>query len=260
MAVTLGPSSPDADIHPIATGPAKEVVEKHSSEQPFKFYAGWFCPFVQKTWIVLEEKQIPYQYIEVNASLDPSSLLSLNPRGPIPTLYCPQPNGSKPLYESNIINEYLDDVFSSHQPHLFPLDPYKKARAKTWVDFVTSRIIPSFNRFLQAQGEGEIAKAHNEFLGHLKEFIDAMDSSGPYFFGEDFTMPDVALAPWAMRLWLLDHLKGGLRIPEPGEGGEDEQVWERWREWVDAVGSRNSVANTLSEKEYYLPIYKKVCR
>lgn len=51
---------PDAQLHPTATGPAKSLVDAHSEPQPLKLYAGWFCPFVQRVWIVLEEKQIPY--------------------------------------------------------------------------------------------------------------------------------------------------------------------------------------------------------
>ena len=36
---------PDADLHPEATGPAKELVDQHRTPQPLRLYAGWFCPF-----------------------------------------------------------------------------------------------------------------------------------------------------------------------------------------------------------------------
>ena len=68
--------------------------QAHSAERDLKLYAGWFCPFVQRVWIALEEKGIPYQYIEVNPYHKPQSLLDLNPRGIVPTL---QYQG-KPLY------------------------------------------------------------------------------------------------------------------------------------------------------------------
>lgn len=57
-------SHPDADLHPEATGPAAAIVKAHAKEEPLKLYSGWFCPFVQRAWTVLEEKKIPYQYIE----------------------------------------------------------------------------------------------------------------------------------------------------------------------------------------------------
>ena len=97
-------------------------------------------------------------------------------------------------------------------------------------------------------------------LGHLKTWIREADvaTNGPYWMGADFSMADIALAPWAVRLWVFDHFKdGGLGIPEKGKGGEDEGVWERWRVWVAAVEGRKSVRETTSETEHYLPIYTR---
>lgn len=62
-------SHPDADLFPHATGLAQKTVEEHQAEQPLKLYAGWFCPFVGRAWTVLQEKNIPYQYIEVSEML-----------------------------------------------------------------------------------------------------------------------------------------------------------------------------------------------
>jgi glutathione S-transferase len=85
----------------------------------------------------------------------------------------------------------------------------------------------------------------------------APPSQGPFFLGPDFTLVDIQLAPWALRLWVFGHFKGGLGIPEKGQGGKDEEVWERWRVWVDAVSSRKSVKETMSERQFYLPIYQR---
>lgn len=138
-----------------------------------------------------------------------------------------------------------------------PADPYDRARTRIWTDYVTSRIIPAFHRFLQHQGTEGLKEKQQEFLGHIKEFTKEMDKEGPYFNGKDFGLIDVIIAPWALRLWVFDHFKGGLGIPEKGKGGDDEQVWERWRTWLSAVEGRNSVKETISEKEHYLPIYQR---
>ncbi|KAF4556128.1 Glutathione S-transferase-like protein 20 [Elsinoe fawcettii] len=244
---------PDADLHPVATGPAKKIVDDHQAEQDLKLYAGWFCPFVQRTWTVLEEKGIPYQYIEVNPYHKPQSLLTLNPRGLVPTLA----HQNRPLYESVVIGEFLEEAYPDHKPHLLPADPYDRARTRIWTDYCTSRIIPAYHRFLQCQDEGQIEELRGEFLGHLKEFTKEMDADGPYFGGKEVGLIDLVVAPWAVRLWVFDHFKGGLGIPESGKGGDDEKVWSRWRKWVEAVQNRPSVKNTTSEREYYLPIYQK---
>jgi glutathione S-transferase len=39
------PAHPDAQLHPVATGLAKGLVDQHQAEQPLKLYAGWFCPY-----------------------------------------------------------------------------------------------------------------------------------------------------------------------------------------------------------------------
>ena len=254
---------PDAELHPSATGLAARTVAAHASDQPLKLYAGWFCPFVQRVWLVLEEKQIPYQYIEVNPYNKPASLLKLNPRGLVPTLEY----DNKPLYESNVVLEFLEDVYgSSHGPSLRPKDPVQRARGRIWMDFTTSRVVPAYHRFLQyqpKQGQSEqearqgLEEVRQVLLGRFKEFAQELDEKGPYFFGAEPSLVDFVLAPWGVRLWVFDHFKGGLGIPEKGKGGEDESAWEKWRKWVTAIENRKSVKDTTSEREYFLPIYQR---
>src|ERR1700760_1064024 len=136
---------PDSNLHPEATGAAAKLVAAHEEPAPLTLYSGWFCPFVQRVWAVLEEKQIPYTYVEVNPYHKPQSLLSLNPRGLVP----PLEYEGKPLYESTVVCEFLEEAFPDHGPRLLPQDPYERARCRIWTDFCTSRIIPGFHRFLQ---------------------------------------------------------------------------------------------------------------
>jgi len=115
------------------------------------------------------------------------------------------------------------------------------------------------DRFLQHTDKSPypLDQARSEFLNAIKTWISNADHEGPYFTGKDLTFGDVALAPWALRLWVFDHFKGGLGIPAPGQGGEDEETWNRWRKWSDAVTARKSVTETMSEREHYMPIYQR---
>lgn len=219
---------------------------------------------MQRAWCVLEEKGIPYEYIEVNPYHKPDALLKLNPRGLVPTLEVPSSSASpndgsqpSPLYESTVICEYLDEAYPSHGPRLLPADPYVRARMRIWIDWITSRFLPSYHRFLQCQDADGIARARAEFLALVREFAAEMHAEGPFFLGAEPALIDFLLAPWAVRLWVFDHFKGGVGAPEEGQGGEDEAVWRRWRTWVRAVGERRSVRETTSETEHYLPIYQR---
>ncbi|KAI1464905.1 putative glutathione-S-transferase theta, GST [Daldinia caldariorum] len=254
-------SHPDADLHPVATGLAKKTVDEHSAEQPLKLFAGWFCPFVQRVWITLEEKGIPYQYIEINPYHKGPELLRANPRGLVPTL---EVAPGKSLYESTVLCEYLEDHYPDHKPHKAGKDDYTRARARIWTDFVTSRVVPAFHRLLQFQplkheggGEERLDELRREFRSRLLEFAREMDPRGPFFFGPELSLVDIVMIPWAVRLWVFEEFKGGLRVPEPGQGGPDEEAWARWRKWLDASSSRESVRKTTSEQEHYLPIYKR---
>jgi glutathione S-transferase len=188
--------------------------------------------------------------IQVNPYHKPDSLLKLNPRGLVPTLEY----NNKPLYESTVVCEFLEDAYPSTKK-LLPSDPYEKARVRIWIHFVTSRIIPSFHHFLQYQPKSAsdpgISKVREDFLNDLKLFTDEMESSGPFFLGKELSLIDLIIAPWAVRLWVFDHFKGGLGMPE------GEQWVARWEKWLGAIKDRESVVNTTSEKEHYLPIYQR---
>ena len=119
----------------------------------------------------------------------------------MPTLGCPRPDGSTaPLIESSLICEYLDEVYPDQVP-LFPKDPFEKAKLKVSVDYVTTRIIPAFHRFLQwTEGKPySVEEAQKELQGTLLTWIKDADAEGPFFAGGEMSMADVQLAPWAIR-------------------------------------------------------------
>ncbi|KAI3553736.1 arabinofuranosidase [Colletotrichum abscissum] len=258
-------SNVDTSIGARTTGAAADFAAKHSEEHPLKLYGGWFCPFVQRSWIVLHEKQIPHQYIEINPYKKDPEFLKMNPRGLVPTLAVPvdvKGNEQRPLYDSTVVSEYLEEAYAGNNygPHLLPEAAYDRARCRLWIDHINSRVVPAFYKFIQHTPEKEysIEKARDEFLAHIKTLTAQMDSEGPWFLGKTFSLVDVMIAPWAMRLFLFDHYKpGGLGIPSEGEGGDDEAAWKRWRQWYDAIKERQSVKDTLSDGDAYIEVYKR---
>ncbi|KAK0628240.1 glutathione S-transferase [Bombardia bombarda] len=260
----------DTSLEGETSGAAGELAAAHSAEHPLKLYGGWFCPFVQRAWIVLAEKNIPHQYVEINPYKKAPEFLALNPRGLVPTLAVPVSVGGegkkdlKPLYESTVICEYLDEAFADtgrFGPRLLPEeDAYDRARCRLCIDHIGSRIVPAFYRFIQHTPDKaySIDEVRAEFLGHLKTFANELGSGGPWFLGERFSLVDVMLAPWAKRLFLVDHYKsGGVGIPAEGEGGDDEAVWARWRQWFEAIAARKSVKETWSNDDQYIGAYKR---
>lgn len=72
---------------------------------------------------------------------------------------------------------------------------------------MTSRIIPSFHRFLQFQpldDEEGLEEKRKEFVGYVGEFVREMDGEGPFFMGVEPGLMDFVIAPWMVctRLWI----------------------------------------------------------
>lgn len=252
----------DTSLPAELSGAAAQLGAKHAAEHPLKLYGGWFCPFVQRTWITLVEKRIPHQYIEINPYRKDPEFLAMNPRGLVPTLAVPVGPGGKdqrPLYESSIVCEYLDEAYADegkYGPRLLPGGPYERARARLWMDHISSKIIPGFYKLIQHTPEKPytLEQAREDLHKNIGALVKEMDPAGPWFLGERFSLVDILLAPWAKRLWLIDHYKnGGTGIPK--EGGDE--VWARWRKWFDAIVERPSVKETWSDDERYVLAYKR---
>lgn len=269
-------SSHDTTIRAEASGWAAKVVQSHNTPQPYTLYGGWFCPFVQRSWIVLEEKKVPYRYVEINPYNKTPELLAVNPRGLIPALAVPpgvDDNGDQkkrlPLYESTVICEYLEEEFPQYEDHpLLPRDTYERAQCRLWIDHICGKIVPGWYKLMQhtpdkayslKDARQNLHKAVLLFAKAMAPFDDGKEQPGPWFLGEVFSMVDVMLAPWAVRMWLIDHYKdGGCAFPEGDQDGdEDDKAWWRWGVWSGSIGHRQSVIMTSSEKNDYIGVYKR---
>ncbi|KAI1791242.1 glutathione-S-transferase [Ganoderma leucocontextum] len=235
---------PDENIHPHATGRAATTVAQHQEPQDLLFYSGWFCPYVQRVWIVLEERGIPYQYKEVNPYKKEPHFLAINPKGLVPAIEYQ----GRALYESLIICEFLEDAFPTPEPRLLPSDPFDRALVRLWADHVNKQVVPAYMRLIQAQDpqkQRELLEELNKALRTLMEKV-----KGPYFLGEQFTLVDVALAPWVTRDWVVTEHRGYSRAAVGGG----------WTEYAAQLETRESVVKTQSDKVHFTEIYGRYLR
>ncbi|KAJ3042894.1 hypothetical protein HDV00_006456 [Rhizophlyctis rosea] len=254
-------STPDTSIPREATGRALQTVQKRSAPSALQFFSGWFCPYAQRTWIALEAKEIDYQYIEVNPYEKPKTLLDINPRGLVPALK----HHTFPLYESLITVDYIDEAFPSH-PFLPPLSPSTaplRAQTRFWTNHIDKTIIPPFMRFLLAQEPDKQAEARDELIANIKEFagngLGKINPSGALFLPdssgdstESLSLPDIALAPFAIRIEIVLKHYRNFELPTG-----PEEAWGRYNKWVEAVKAHPAVAATVSDTEKYLESYKR---
>ncbi len=200
-------------------------------------------PFVQRVWISLEHKQIPYQYIEVDPYKKPPSLLEINPRGLVPAI---RHGPTWSTYESSVIMEYLEDLQTGAA--LLPPDAQTRATCRLWTDHINRHIVPAFYRLLQAQEAAEQARHAAELRSEISTLVDAAHPTGPFFLGHAFGFVDVQIAPWVLRL------KRVLAVYRAWPGPEDGS---RWGAWVRAVERESSVRATTSDDALYRDSYER---
>lgn len=159
------------------------------------------CPYCMRVRIVLDEKGLDYDTIAVDLKNKPPELFERNPRGKVPVLV----DGDLILYESHIINEYLDERCPA--PRLMPDDPVARARVRLLADICDSELAPPLYR-LARQTVMREAKAPVDEAAKSRAIDEAaatLERLGETLADQDFlvgrfSLADVAFAPWVVRL------------------------------------------------------------
>ena len=159
-------------------------------------YSGITCPFSQRCRFVLYEKGMDFEIKDVDIFNKPEDLAVMNPYNQVPVLV----ERDLILYESNIINEYIDERFP--HPQLMPGDPVMRGRGQL-VLFRMEKELFSLVHVLENPNSTnkEMAKAR-EAIGNGLTMLALAFTKNKYILGDDFSMIDVALSPL---LWRLDH-------------------------------------------------------
>jgi glutathione S-transferase len=176
------------------------------------------CPFCARVRIVLAEKDVPYESVEIDLSDRPAWLYEKNPSGKVPVLE----DDGWVLPESAVIAEYLEERFPD--PPLLPPDPAERAIARLLV-FRFDDFSDAYYAF--RRGEDGAAGLFGREIGHLDELLQRM----PYLTGRTYGLADVDYVPWIVR---ARDLFGFSLDPYPAV-----------REWLQRLVERPAIAAEL---------------
>ncbi len=159
-------------------------------------YSGITCPFSHRCRFVLFEKGMDFEIKDIDTFNKPEDLVIINPYNQVPVLV----ERDLILYESNIINEYLDERFP--HPQLMPADPVMRGRGRLVLFRLEKELFIHVATLENpAATNKEQAKAR-EAIAQGLTMIAPSYAKNKYVLGDDFSMIDVALAPL---LWRLEH-------------------------------------------------------
>ncbi|KAK9280441.1 hypothetical protein L1049_014131 [Liquidambar formosana] len=201
--------------------------------------------FGMRVRIALAEKGIQYEYKEENLVDKSPLLLQMNPvHKMIPVLI----HNGKPICESLIILQYIDEVWN-HKSPLLPSDPYQRSQARFWADFVDKKIYDCSKRILMTTGEVQEA-GKKEMIECLK-LLEGELGDKLFFGGETLRFMDVALVPFYS--WFYSYETCGnfsLRAECP-----------KLMAWVQRCMEKESVSKSLTDPhkvyDYVLQLKKR---
>jgi glutathione S-transferase len=183
------------------------------------------CPYARRTRMVLHEKGIDFDVHEVDLSNKSEEFLAASPTGKVPVIVV---DGDS-IYESNVVNQYLDEVTDG--PKLMPEDPKRRAHARIWMSFADTDFFPAV--FVASVGrdrgfsEDRISEAHEKLktaLGKLEERL-----KGREYLADEFSLADVA------------HAGNFVRLRELEERGEASlETYPNVAAWMERLESRES--------------------
>jgi RNA polymerase-associated protein len=165
-------------------------------------YSGTTCPFSQRCRFVLFEKGMDFEIKDVDLFNKPEDINVMNPYGQVPILV----ERDLILYESNIINEYIDERFP--HPQLMPADPVMRARARLFLFNFERELFVHVQTMENSNNQKAVDKGKLVIRDRLTQLAPIL-LKNKYMLGDDFSMLDVAIAPL---LWRLDHY--GIDVPK----------------------------------------------
>ncbi|MCX7230686.1 MAG: glutathione S-transferase [Burkholderiales bacterium] len=162
-------------------------------------YSGTTCPFSQRCRFVLFEKGMDFEIRDVDLYNKPEDISIMNPYGQVPILV----ERDLILYESNIINEYIDERFP--HPQLMPADPVMRARARLFLFNFERELFVHVQQLERRDHTKDSSKLMERARQQIRDRLTQLTPifmKNKFMLGEDFSMLDVAIAPL---LWRLDH-------------------------------------------------------
>ena len=155
-----------------------------------KLYNTQGCPYAWRTRMVLHEKQVDFDVHEVDLSNKSEEFLSVSPYGKVPVLAVK----GMSLYESNVVNEYLNEVCET--PRLLPENPEQRALARSWMAFADDYFFPFIFRIRMGSQRGFSEEQVREAKEKLRDSLSRLERQleGKEYLVGEYTLADIAHA------------------------------------------------------------------
>ncbi|WP_019616076.1 glutathione S-transferase family protein [Psychromonas ossibalaenae] len=165
-----------------------------SAMRPIELISFKLCPFVQRSVITLNKKGIDYKITYIDLADKPDWFLKISPLGKVPVVKY----GDDVLFESAVINEFLDEITPEQ---IMPQDPLQKAKDRGWIEYLSQVTMNQY--MLMTADSQEAFETHKISLTEKLLRLENTVSADGFFNGSEFSLVDSAFAPVLTRLDLV---------------------------------------------------------
>ncbi|KAK1354645.1 Glutathione transferase [Heracleum sosnowskyi] len=153
------------------------------ANQEVKLLGVWESPFSKRVEIALKMKGVEYENVEEDLSTKSPQLLKYNPiHKKVPVFL----HNGKPIVESLVILEYIDETWKSGTP-LLPQDPLERATSRFWAKFIDDKLLPAAVKFVGSKGGEQDVEEIVELLSKLENEL----KDKKFFGGESIGLVDI---------------------------------------------------------------------
>ncbi len=160
------------------------------------------CPFVQRSVITLNHKNCAYKITFIDLSNPPDWFAEISPLGKVPVL---KVDNKEVLFESAVINEFIDDVTPGTMK---PSDPLTLAKNRAWIEYGGTCLVDLY-MIADLKTEQDTRQRMEASIERLKRVENTLGHS-TFFNGEELALVDTAYAPLLIRLDFLNEKLGFL--------------------------------------------------
>ena len=151
-------------------------------------YTAERCPYAARARIVLAEKRLDYDAVEIDLDDRPAWLYDKNPLGRVPVY---EEDGGFVLPESEVIMDYLEERYP--EPALWPADPAERALGRLWLQRFDDRLGDAY--YAVRRGTEGAREELDAKLGELDRVLEGQ----PYVTGREYGLADIGYVPWLLR-------------------------------------------------------------
>lgn len=226
-----------------------------SEQSTLIFYANHNCPYAQRSWITLRELQVDFVYKDVELGKDNKTdwFRHLNPNGTVPVIQ----HGETVVYESLVVNEYLQEVFGNERLQLLPTTAGERAIARILISRCDAKFVKLSYTYLSHKRDetnDSIKIKDDQLRQQLEEELRFLDRAigklkGSYFLGDTLSLVDIAYMPFFERMLVtLTTWKGfdlrSLNLPHLNR-------------WLEVMENLDSYRDTRMSPEKIKEVYKR---